>query len=245
MVREMGKMGEANIYVGQRIRFFRKLKGMTLQQLAETIGKSKATVSKYEKSEISIDVETLHEIAKVLGVNLAQLTDYVEPQKETRRSMAGHGAFVTADTIYMYQLDGGQLLHESVLRILPGDKAEFYKDILPGGESYEDCASFYQGAVEYHSTVITFVLRNQCNMAEQIVIYLNTPLGREQETPGMLCGLSHQNMQPVAIRCIFSVHRRKLDEELRQQLTLSRQELHTVRRLNRFTVPAVLPETAE
>ena len=135
-----------------------------------------------------------------------------------------------------------------LLRILPGseqNRAELYMDVDIGDDNYQNCASFYEGTVEYHSTVITFVLRNQCNDAEQLMIYLNTPMGREQETPGMLCGLNHQNLQPVAIRCIFSVHRMKLDDELRQQLTLSRQELHNVRRLNRFTVPAALHETAE
>lgn len=243
-------MGEANHYVGQRIRFFRKLKGFTLQQLADAVGKSKATVSKYEKSEISIDIETLHEIAQALGVALGQLTDYAEPKAvSNRHARVGQGAFANADTIYVYQFDGNSLhLRESVLRILPGaeqNKAEFYMDIDPGSEDWQNCASFYQGSVEYHSSVITFVLRNQCNEAEQIVIYLNTPFGREQETPGMLCGLSRQSLQPVAIRCVFSVRRLKLDEELRQRLTLSRQELHTVRRLNRFTVPAILPETAE
>ena len=55
-------MGKVNHYVGQRIQFFRKLKGFTQQQLADAIGKSKATVSKYEKGEISIDVETLNDI---------------------------------------------------------------------------------------------------------------------------------------------------------------------------------------
>ena len=67
-------MGKVNHYVGQRIQFFRKLKGFTQQQLADAIGKSKATVSKYEKGEISIDVETLNDISQVLGISLAQLT---------------------------------------------------------------------------------------------------------------------------------------------------------------------------
>lgn len=242
-------MGEASDYVGQRIRFFRKLKGFTLQQLAESIGKSKATVSKYEKSEIAIDIDTLYETARALGVGLAQLTDYSQAQQAGHPVRAGQGPFAAADTIYVYQFDGNSLrLRESVLRILPQaeqNRAELYMDIDPHSDDWQNCASFYRGSVEYHSSVITFVLRNQCNEAEQIVIYLNTPFGREQETPGMLCGLSRQNLQPVAIRCVFSVRRLKQDEELRQRLTLSRQELHTVRRLNRFTVPTILPESAE
>ena len=169
-------MGKANHYVGQRIQFFRKLKGFTQQQLADAIGKSKATVSKYEKGEISIDVETLNDISQLLGISLAQLTNYTEPGTDLRRSHLGQGAFATADTIYLYQFDGSRMhMRESVLRILPGseqNRAELYMDVDIGDDNYQNCASFYEGTVEYHSTVITFVLRNQCNDAEQLMIYL-------------------------------------------------------------------------
>ena len=41
-------MKEISIHVGQKIRLFRKMKGMTIEVFAGMIGKSKATVSKYE-----------------------------------------------------------------------------------------------------------------------------------------------------------------------------------------------------
>ena len=44
---------------GRQIREMRKKRGMTLAELAAEIHKSKATISKYEKGEISMDVETL------------------------------------------------------------------------------------------------------------------------------------------------------------------------------------------
>ena len=72
-------MEDINRFVGGRIHFFRKLRGYTLQALAEAIGKSKATVSKYEKSEIAIDIEVLFDIARALGVSVSQLTDYPAP----------------------------------------------------------------------------------------------------------------------------------------------------------------------
>ena len=47
---------------GERIRMYRKMKSMTLQQLADRIHKSRASVSKYENGEIAMDIETLGEI---------------------------------------------------------------------------------------------------------------------------------------------------------------------------------------
>ena len=73
-------MTEINVHIGSRIRNYRKMKGLTLQQLADTIHKSRATVSKYETGEITIDIETLYDISSALEVDLNRLTDY-RPQK--------------------------------------------------------------------------------------------------------------------------------------------------------------------
>lgn len=66
---------------GERIRMYRKMKSMTLQQLADRIHKSRASVSKYENGEIAMDIETLGEIARVLQVSPGQLLDLQEEQK--------------------------------------------------------------------------------------------------------------------------------------------------------------------
>ena len=59
-------MNEINVYIGGQIRKYRKANGMTLQQLADVIHKSRATVCKYENGEISIDIATLYEISQAL-----------------------------------------------------------------------------------------------------------------------------------------------------------------------------------
>mgnify|MGYP000671620442 CR=1 FL=1 len=48
-------MKEVSIHVGQRIRLYRKTKNLTIETFAGMIHKSKATVSKYENGDISID----------------------------------------------------------------------------------------------------------------------------------------------------------------------------------------------
>ena len=62
-------MKEISIHVGQRIRLYRKMKGLTIETFAGMIQKSKATVSKYENGDISIDIETLFTIAQALEIS--------------------------------------------------------------------------------------------------------------------------------------------------------------------------------
>lgn len=54
--KELNCMSELNKHIGKQIRMYRKVQGLTLQQLADLIHKSRASVSKYETGEITLDV---------------------------------------------------------------------------------------------------------------------------------------------------------------------------------------------
>lgn len=73
-------------HVGLRIHLYRKKQNLTLEQLAFLLDKSISTVSKYETGKISIDIETLYDISKILHVSIEQLIDYHVDEKERRRS---------------------------------------------------------------------------------------------------------------------------------------------------------------
>lgn len=66
-------MGSFSYHVGQRIKKYRKSRGYTIEQFSAMINKSKATVSKYENGTITIDVETLYDIARALDIDLKLL----------------------------------------------------------------------------------------------------------------------------------------------------------------------------
>lgn len=55
-------MSKISIEIGNKIRQFRQSRKMTLDELALAIHKSCATLSKYERGEISIDIDTLYEL---------------------------------------------------------------------------------------------------------------------------------------------------------------------------------------
>lgn len=60
---------------GERIRRARKLAGLTLQQLADRIGKTKSAIVNYEKDDRNPDDETLDAIAKATAVLPESLKD--------------------------------------------------------------------------------------------------------------------------------------------------------------------------
>ena len=66
-------MSEYLMELGSILRKVRKLRGLTIQQLADKIQKSKSTLSKYERGEISIDILTIKEISRVLNISIDEL----------------------------------------------------------------------------------------------------------------------------------------------------------------------------
>lgn len=59
--------------MGRRIRAFRKLKGLTQQELAERIGVSLAVLGAVERGNRRLDNQILDKIAYALGISIQEL----------------------------------------------------------------------------------------------------------------------------------------------------------------------------
>lgn len=64
---------ELAVYVGKRIRYFRKKKGLTQKELGELIGRTHNTVSNYETGTISPEQDALFAISRALDCTLDDL----------------------------------------------------------------------------------------------------------------------------------------------------------------------------
>lgn len=98
--------------IGKKIHAFRKARGLTLEALAQKVCKSKSTLSKYEKGDIALDMETFYDIAAALDVHVEQLL-YKAPVAREEREQSGVPAFFKGlNQFYGYIYDGraGQLL---------------------------------------------------------------------------------------------------------------------------------------
>ena len=65
--------------IGVKIRHYRKKKGMTVEQLADAVCKSKSSISKYESGQIVMDILSLYDIACALDVKVTQLCTFRPP----------------------------------------------------------------------------------------------------------------------------------------------------------------------
>lgn len=237
-------MNGINQHVGKKIRMYRKMKDLTLQQLADAIHKSRSSVSKYETGEISLDIETLYEISQALAVPLQQLTDFQPPAPPEPASVPGHtrkSPFFQARRLYFYFYDGRyKRLKDGVIDIHeqtdePGNYEATLSicSVTPTGRSSE---VYYTGKVLYSDMLIRFTFVNQCNMLEEDLLYIFNPLEIRDSTSGLLCGISSADLMPCAFKCLVTLTPKEPTEEFRRQLLITRKELQKWKKLNMLIV---------
>lgn len=62
--------------VGEKIQYYREIAGMTQKQLAQKMGITHATLSRYEAGKIKPTVASLAQIASILKITTNKLTDF-------------------------------------------------------------------------------------------------------------------------------------------------------------------------
>ena len=71
--------------IGENIKKYRKIKGITQVELAKIINKSESSIRKYEGNIVTPDFPTLDDISEALGCNLFDLTmDTEKLQKDVK-----------------------------------------------------------------------------------------------------------------------------------------------------------------
>ena len=225
-------MSSINTHVGKMIRKYRKAANLTLQQLADAIHKSRATICKYENGDISMDIETLYEISQVLQVSVPQLTDIGRLQAEADHSSAyaaRKSPFFQAKMLYFYFYDGRyNRMKDGVINIHEKEENGSYRATLSicsvsgNGRSSE---SYYNGSVLYSDMLIRFSFVNQYN-----------PLEFRTHTDGLLCGISSADLMPCAFKCLVALEKQELNEELRKHLLFTKTELQRWKKLNMLLI---------
>lgn len=236
-------MSSITEHVGARIRALRKEQGVTLQQLADQIHKSRASMSKYENGEITMDIETLSDIACALNVPLAALVDFAQEavRPPLRQELVGSSPFFQADRLYFYFYDGRyRRLKDGVIDI--GRRSAADSDceatlaisaVTPTGRS---SGMFYTGKVVYSDMLIRFSFVNRYNTLEEDLLYIFNPLERRDMTEGLLCGISSADLMPCAFKCIVTLSPQEHTDELISRLMITKKELQRWLKLNMLIV---------
>lgn len=234
-------MKEVSIHVGKRIRLYRKMKNLTIEMFAGMIGKSKATVSKYENGDISIDIETLFSIAAALGISINQLVDYEDAaalrdgDSESMKRSAGKIRY------YLYFYDGRRSrIVKNVIEV-QGDgedgvyNANFYSDIEDYSNCY-NCKFLYHGIMKKFDAFTNFNFENLNNKVEQLFLYGINSFSHNNKMIGMLSGLSTQPILPASFKCLLSTNILEENEEMKAQLVFSKEDIKQLKKMNMFVI---------
>ena len=224
--------------IGERIAFFRRLKGLTLAELAARINKHKSTLSKYENGQIVIDIESLKEIADALDVDVTQIVEMPHTSRLTSSPVGPHNPFRLASTFYMYYFDGrsARLVTSAICLTSKNEeddriKASLYMD-TPNPENYLECRYFYSGYMYPYDMTSFFLFENQAIHIEKPSLMAVHSFSDKNRFWGAFMGLSPQPFGPMIAKVLISNHLVP-QEQLRQtDFKISRDEWKAFQRYN-------------
>ena len=234
-------MGSFSYHVGQRIKKYRKSRGYTIEQFSSMINKSKATLSKYENGTITIDIETLYEIAKALDIDMKCFIDYQPPVFHTEAVLPKNFYF-NQPRAYMYYYDGRiRQMVRSLLRFSHASDHEGIEVTLyMGVSSFSDpdrCQHFFTGEMKAYDTITHMVLTNQINEAEKMYICMLNPLQNRMPAVGLVSGIgSSPFFAPIALKALISKEPLEENERLLGTVKLDKDDYHLLRYYNMMVV---------
>lgn len=231
-------MEETSYYksIGEKLGAIRKNKGITLAELADALGKSIATLSKYESGDIAISCDMLVTLCALYGVDVAEVLPAADVAKKTDSSEYSP---LFVDTLWVYWCKGAyEEIHTSVLQCDNAHMtATMYFDVRDLDRP-ENADFTYTGRLSYSAYSVDFCLKN-VNAPFDIVTlnFQSIPqqTGDYRYMTGLLGALTffYQNIAAKAIASRVRIDDR---EELVRILKLTQNEFVTLKATNFFTV---------
>lgn len=234
-------MSEISIEIGKRIRNFRKKRNMTIEELSGHINKCKATVSKYEKGEIVIDIVTLYNIADALQVHVEQLL-YCGPERTEISTSGKKPAFFNGvSQFYSYLFDGrSNRIIRCVFDVLSEAGESGYKIMMymnfKDFDNYQNCENTYWGYIKHYDALTNILMTNQDTPMEHVTATILASFLDSNTKWGLFFGISSRPMMPIAIKMLFSKKLLKEDENLIKQLKVSREDIRLLKLYNMLSV---------
>jgi len=230
-------MSEINIHIGKQIRTFRKIRKLTLSELSDILHKSKSTISKYERGEISVDIETMYEIADALRIHVEQLLYY--PRKRTVISSQNNSPafFSGVSQFYSYLYDGrSNNIIRCVFDVLSEAENHQYKIMMymnyKDFDNYQNCENTYWGFIEHYDALTRISLNNRDTPMEKANAQILASYLDSDTKWGLFNGFSSRPMMPIAIKMLFSKTRLKEDAALINQLKVSKDDVRLLKLYN-------------
>lgn len=230
--REMPKtMNQYSKEIGNRIRTLRKSKGLSQQEFASALHKTKSTISKYEHGDIALNLETFREICQLLQMpphvllSTAEDTESVSAGINMQRlylyNLAGRSGTLTRSIIEIYEH------HDETRNVRCQDASIFYG--LPSFQTPEKCQGYYYGSMTKQDIFTHLHVINQKNNIEQVSVCYRSNLDNLLFDVGLLTGLSFASLVPVSCKAVISEKPLPENQTLLDALAFDQTEIRRIR----------------
>ena len=211
---------------------YRKSRGLTLENLGNLIGKTKATISKYENGEIIPDIITILEICNCLNINLSKLFTV----ENNNHSCLFNNPFHT-DKLYLYYYTESILI-TSIMELKHVNNTiliSLYNGVKNITQYANETAYYYEGIMECDKTIGYMNLYNstsQKTQLEKIQISFSIPWSKNVEiTSFFLLGIT-PNSIPIVKKGILSVNPIDDIETYNSELLIQKEDLENIKKNN-------------
>lgn len=234
-------MSKISMHIGHRIRNLRKKKGYTIEEFSKIINKSKATLSKYENGSISMDIDTILEIAEALEVEIDYLINYKSPR--VNKTLSLRNSYFNCSNFYVYFYDGRFKKIVRSLLVLSqrspssnSANATLYKGVSNFSD-YANCDNVFKGTLNVYDTTSYATLINQVNKAKRVFLTLTNPMARGLPAMGLFVGVSNPPFfSPMSIKVIVSRYILEEDEVFNNIMAVSKEDVKQLKQYNMMLV---------
>lgn len=247
--------------IGNNIKYYRTRKNLSIQELADAVCKSRATMYKYENGQIIMDINVLYDLAKVLEVPVDHLLYQPPMPKDDVDTHAVPAFFQDLNRIYAYYYDGRRkTVCESIIDLV-GETQEADRAVLPGLEDHQQgrvpgeanfdirmymdildeeniqiCQHTYTGRITHYGSLTNMVFQNYNVRLEQYMISVPSPYIDGEQKWALAFGISSHPLMPTSAKLLLSKKRLKKTKELAQKLTISKEDIRLLKLYNLFVV---------
>lgn len=218
--------------LGTKLHACRKSQQITLQQLSSVLCKSIATISKYEKGEIAVDLETLIDWCRYLNVDISSLLPGTRKENDNTNRYRQH--FIERLYLYSY-LKHKNKIHLDVIEVDNTTmNATLYLDVPDASDIYH-CSFVYSGKIIYSDVSVSFVFFNMAPPFDMATFSLPTLSENSQYKFGMLSSFSFY-YQNIAIKALASETPITDSDSLLDKLRFSQDDIKKIKQFNFFVL---------
>ncbi len=186
--------------IGEKIKSYRKVKNMSIEELGNIIGKSKTTIVRYENNEIVLDILTAIEICNALNIHLDDLFDITTDNSTDINILTNP---FNSNQLYLYYISKNGLIISSIEIIQTNHiNHVLMKNAIKGNKYKQE----YTGVLECSYNTAFICLTNAINNPglDKFQIEIDLHSKESNKYYGIFLGVSDNTHRPTARKCILT-----------------------------------------